>query len=89
VDKNTHSPNGDLNKWDIDFIEPPNLHRAPSVGSLIPKLLAINEFLTTGECIQIVRQCIHKRGSEAGDFASAEIIDEEQAIRLAKESLKK
>jgi hypothetical protein len=65
-----------------------NLHQAPSVGSLVPKILEINPNLTSPEVIAMVRQCIKKRGPEAGDFAYAEVLDEEMVLRLAKESLK-
>ena len=66
-----------------------HLHKSPSVGSLVPKIMEINPNLTSPEVIALVRQCIRKRGSEAGEFAEAETLDEELALRLAKESLKK
>lgn len=64
-----------------------NLHKAPSVGSLVPKILAINPELTSQQVIELVRVCMTRRGSDAGDFADVEVLDEQKALRLAKESL--
>jgi hypothetical protein len=65
-----------------------SIHRAPSAGALIKKILEINPEMGTHEMIAIVRQCTRSRGGSASDFASAEVIDEEKALRLARESLK-
>jgi hypothetical protein len=67
----------------------PLLHRAPSVGSLTKKLLEINPELSTGEIIEIVRKSSSQLGKGSGDFASAEVVDEERAIALALATLKK
>ena len=64
------------------------LHPTPSVGSTIKKLLAINPDLTTREIIEIVQQSMHAQGETAGDFATAQVVDEKKAIELAKSSLK-
>lgn len=73
----------------MEHPERQSLHRAPSVGSLVPKIMAINPDLTSPQVIALVRQCLRPRGPEAGEFASIEVLDEEMALRLAKESLKK
>jgi hypothetical protein len=63
------------------------LHRTPSIGRVVKKLLEINPHFMTSELIDIIRQCTRRQGGLASEFAGAEVIDEEQAIRLAKESL--
>lgn len=62
-------------------------HRAPSVGSIIKKLLAINPDLSTSELIDIIRQSTYMQGSIAGEFSSAETIDEARARAMAQASL--
>jgi hypothetical protein len=64
------------------------LHPTPSIGSTIKKLLAINPNLTTREIIEIVQQSIRTQGQSAGDFATAQVVDEKKAIELAKATLK-
>ncbi len=65
------------------------LFRAPSVGGVINKILAINENLSSPEIIQIVRQSMRTRSGEQSEFASVEVIDEQHALNLARASLKK
>jgi hypothetical protein len=62
------------------------LHRAPSVGSLVKKIMEINPELGTQEIIQIIRQCTKTQGAGVGDYSSLEIVDEQQALKLAKET---
>jgi len=65
------------------------LFRAPSIGGVINKILAINENLSSPEIIQIVRQSMRTRSGEQSEFASVEVIDEQHALSLARASLKK
>jgi hypothetical protein len=60
------------------------IHRAPSVGSVVKKIMAINPELTAHEMISLVKQATKPQG--AGEFASAEVIDEAKALRLAQET---
>ena len=62
-------------------------HKSPSVGSVIKKLMAINPHLSAHEMIGIIKQSIDPLGGHAGEFSSAEVIDEAKAIRLAQASL--
>jgi hypothetical protein len=59
------------------------LHRTPSVGSLIKKLIAINPDLTADQLIRIVKQSVTTPEAAGGEFAQAEVIDESMALRLA------
>lgn len=65
----------------------PLLHRAPSVGSITKKIMTINPNLSAKAIMDIVRRSIDPMGGLAGDFHSAEVIDEDRAIQLARESL--
>jgi hypothetical protein len=66
----------------------PNLViKTPSVGSVTKKILSINPDLDTQRIIAIIRESIQTQGSLAGEFASAEVIDEGKALRLAHESV--
>jgi hypothetical protein len=69
---------------DVDFET--ITHRAPSVGSITKRILAINPDLGTSEIIGLVRQAIKPIGV-AGEFSSAEMIDEELALQLARATL--
>lgn len=60
------------------------IHHTPTVGSLIKKVMAINPELTAQEMIQIVKESLQTQGEVAGEFASAERVDEEKALRLAR-----
>jgi hypothetical protein len=65
------------------------LHRAPSAGAVIKKVVEINPDLNTQEVIQILSQAVNTRGELAGEFAKAQIIDEAKALELARLSLKR
>jgi hypothetical protein len=65
------------------------VHKGPSVGSLVKKLLEINPELMTSEMIEIIRQSVQTQGRTAGEFASAETVDVDKAVALAKASLQK
>jgi hypothetical protein len=66
---------------------------APSVGGVIKKMLAINPDLGADEMIGFIKSSIHKQGGPAAfgrdDFALAEIIDEKQALELARGTLRR
>ncbi|MFL5814026.1 MAG: hypothetical protein ACJ763_10655 [Bdellovibrionia bacterium] len=64
------------------------IHRAPSVGGLVKKIMEINPELGVREISQIIRQSTHAQGSEAGDYAALEIVDEAKAIELAQSTLR-
>jgi hypothetical protein len=69
--------------------ENPLPHRSPSVGSVVKKALAINPDLNTPEIIALIRQATRVQGGEKNDFATAEVIDEEFALELARATLPK
>lgn len=62
------------------------IHRTPSVGSVTKKMIAINPLLTTSEIISFVRQALQT--PLAGEFSNAEVIDEEYALKLARETVR-
>lgn len=64
------------------------VHRAPSVGSIVQKLLAINPALTTTQLIAIIKQATVAQGRQAGEFSGTEVVDETRAVALAQLSLK-
>jgi hypothetical protein len=64
------------------------IHRAPSIGGVLNKILAINPELTATEAIDLVRQSLEKRGEAGGEFSQAEIINEDKALGLARSSIK-
>ena len=59
----------------------------PTVSSVVKKIVGINPDLHVSRVIEIVRQSVKPRGPLAGDFAAAEVIDEEAALRWARETL--
>lgn len=65
-----------------------NLHKAPSVGSVVNQVLAINPDLSAPEMMNLIRSVTRRQGSTAGDFASAEIIDVTRALELARATLR-
>jgi hypothetical protein len=62
------------------------LHRAPSVGSLVKKILAVNPNLSAQQIIGIIRQATRTQGKLANEYASAEVVDEKLAMELAASS---
>lgn len=60
------------------------VHRTPSAGSLIKKIIEINSELGIREISSIIRQSTHRQGSETHEYADVEVIDEEKALRLAR-----
>jgi hypothetical protein len=62
-------------------------HKTPSVGAVTKKIVEINPRLTTHEIIKLIRQAIRPLGDAAGEFSSAEMIDEAKAIELARQTL--
>jgi hypothetical protein len=71
---------------DVDFDK--ITHHAPSVGSITKRILEINPNLSTSDIIGMIRQTIKPIGV-AGEFSSAEMIDEELALKLARQTLAK
>ena len=61
--------------------------RSPTVGSLIKKVVTINPDLTTSEIIDMMRQSVRAQGAEKNEFASVEVVNEEQVLGLARASL--
>jgi hypothetical protein len=64
-----------------------NLHRAPSVGSVVKQILEINPDLPVGAVTDIVRAATRRRGGN-GDFASTETLDVPRALELARATLR-
>ncbi|MGK5085518.1 hypothetical protein WDW37_19695 [Bdellovibrionota bacterium FG-1] len=66
------------------------IHRTPSVGSIIKKMISINPDLDTMQLIDIIRKStlVQEQSGIAGEFAQAQIIDEQQALSLTRGSLK-
>jgi hypothetical protein len=65
-----------------------NLHKAPSVGGLVNQILKINPDLSADAIMAIVRRASRPRGENAGDFASAEVLDVPTALELARNTLR-
>lgn len=65
------------------------IHRSPSVGSLIKKIVAINPELNTLEIIQMVKQSIRKQSAVGDELASEEVIDEGHALDLARRTVRR
>jgi hypothetical protein len=65
------------------------LNRSPSVGAVVKKMLEINPDLGAQEITKIVKQAIHLQGGIANEFAEAEVIDEEKALELARQTLRR
>ena len=61
---------------------------APSVGSVVKKVIAINPELSVQDVIQIVRSCVEKHGERAGEFAASEVVNESRALELARLTLR-
>jgi hypothetical protein len=76
-----------LNPPTMAKLEVNSLYRAPSAGAVIKKIHEINPEMSTHEMIALVRRCTRPRGKTANEFASVEILDEELALELARQSL--
>ena len=63
------------------------IHSAPSVGSVVKKIIAVNPELTAKEITAIVRDSLELQGGVANEFSSAEIINEAKALELARQLL--
>jgi hypothetical protein len=57
--------------------------KAPAVGSVLKKLMALNPALSAADLIEIIRESTVLQGTQAADFASVQVIDEAKALRLA------
>ena len=62
------------------------IHKSPSVGGVIKKILAINPDLSAVQIIDIIRKStlVQAQSGVAGEFAQAEVIDEVHALGLAR-----
>lgn len=58
------------------------LHRSPSVGAIVKKIMTVNPDLGVPEIIAIIRKATIKK-QIAGDFSSSETVDEKLALDLA------
>ena len=63
------------------------IHKSPSVGSVVKKIVDLHPELTAKEVTAIVRECLAPQGGVSNEFASAEVINEAKALRLALEHL--
>jgi hypothetical protein len=65
------------------------IHRSPSVGGVIKKMLAINPNLGADQIIDFIRKSTFKQEQSgvAGEFAQAEVIDEKLALSMATATL--
>lgn len=63
------------------------IHRAPSVGGLIKKITEINPELGVQEIAQIIRMATRTQGAAAGDYAALEVVDEKEALEIARRTL--
>ncbi len=61
---------------------------AHSVGSLVKKILVRYPDLGSHEMIQVIRKATRTRGVSAGEYASAEFVDEKIAMQLAADFVK-
>jgi hypothetical protein len=64
------------------------IHRSPSVGGLVKKIMDINPELGIQEIVQLIRMATRSQGKMAGDYEAMEIVDEKQALALAQSTLK-
>ncbi len=77
-----------MNDMEFDRAFPiEQIQKHVSVGSITKKVVAINPVLTAQQVIQIIRGATRARGPLAGDFASAEHVDEAHALELARATL--
>lgn len=64
------------------------IHRTPSVGSVVNKIIAINPDLGTQEIIAIVRAATQIREGDQSEFGLAETVDCERALELARATVR-
>ncbi len=62
-------------------------HGTPSAGSTIKKIHAINPELNVGQLAAIIRECVETQGDPLGDFMMVQTINEEKALRLARDTV--
>lgn len=65
-------------------MDPQNVLSAPSVGSLVKKILAINSEFEIADIIQIIRQSTRMQKNFNDGFGAQETIDENKALELAR-----
>ena len=64
------------------------IHRTPSVGSIVNKIIAINPELGSSEIIAIVRAATQVRVGDQSEFGLAETVDGERALELARATVR-
>lgn len=73
----------------LPLSKPVSLHKAPSVGSIVKKVLAVNPNLGTHAIIAMVREATRDQGEGAGEYAHVQVVDEKKVLELARASLTK
>lgn len=64
-----------------------SIHRSPSAGSVIKKIVEINPELGVQEISMLIRESTALRGGLSNEYADVEVIDEDKALRLARATL--
>ncbi len=59
------------------------IHRTPSIGGIIKKVMAINPELTVQDMIDLIKQSVLAQGAVANEFSTAQVIDEAKVLKLA------
>ena len=81
---------GDFYIMGIENTSEPLVHRTPSVGSILKRMIEINPELSASELTALIRESIldqSQAGLAAGEFAQAQVIDEAKCLRLTRESV--
>ncbi len=78
------SPMQDYEEETIRAAVVANVHRSPSVGSIVKKMLEIDPEIPAKELMALVRRATRTQGAEAGDFAQIEVVDEKLAMELVR-----
>lgn len=60
------------------------LHRTPSAGTIIKKIVEINPELGVAEIGALIRAASSRRGGPALEYSDVEVIDEGKALELAR-----
>ena len=63
------------------------IHRSPSVGSLVKKIIEVNPELSAKQVIGLVRQATYTPPITEGDYMSLEVVDEALALELARKTV--
>jgi hypothetical protein len=63
------------------------IHRTPSVGAIVNRLLKVNPELGMQDLAFIIRSSMEVQGGMGSEFSQASFIDEEKALGLARRTL--